>query len=165
MSSTSPHPNARIIGAVYVLYFLTAIFAALLSKGLVVSSDATATASNILAHKLLYPSGIAVGLIANMLYIVLTVLFYGLFEAVNRTVSLLAAFFGVRFPAQNPWRTDDAGRLGLADLCVAAARSLSVSVRSTSRLSGGILTHAMACGEGMALEPLTRIGESVKQCV
>ena len=90
-----PRANARMIGTVYLLYFLTAILAVLLAKGLVVSGDATATATNILVHSHMYESGFAIGLIANMLYIALTALFYGLFEPVNRNMSLLAAFFGL----------------------------------------------------------------------
>jgi len=86
---------ARAIGVVYLLYFLTAFFAAFLTKGLVVSGDAAATASNILAHEALYRSGIAVALIANAFYIALTAYFYGLFEPVNRSMSLLAAFFSL----------------------------------------------------------------------
>lgn len=91
----SPRPNARTIGAVYLLYFLTAFFGAFLTKGLVVPGDAAATANSILAHGDLYRSGFAVGLIANAIYIAVTALFYGLFEPVNRSMSLLAAFFSL----------------------------------------------------------------------
>ncbi len=91
----SPRPNARAIGVVYLLYFLTAFFAAFLMKGLVVSGDAAATAKNILAHEALYRSGFAIDLLANALYIAVTALFYRLFEPVNRSISLLAAFFSL----------------------------------------------------------------------
>jgi hypothetical protein len=91
----SPYPHARTIGVIYLLYFLTAFFAAFLTKGLVVPGDATATAHSILAHEALYRSGFAVDLIANALYIALTALFYRLFEPVNRSISLLAAFFSL----------------------------------------------------------------------
>jgi Domain of unknown function (DUF4386) len=90
----SPNPKVRAIGVVYLLYFLAAVVAVFLTKGLVVS-DAAATANNIVAHEALYRSGFAVGLIANALYIALTAFFYGLFEPVNRSVSLLAAFFSL----------------------------------------------------------------------
>jgi len=91
----SPQPNARTIGVVYLLYFLTAFVGAFLMKGLVVSGDAAATANGILAHEGLYRSGFAVGLIANAIYVAVTALFYRLFEPVNRSMSLLAAFFGL----------------------------------------------------------------------
>lgn len=90
-----PHPNARAIGVVYLLYFLTAFFGAFLMRGLVIPSDAVATANNLLAHETLYRSGFAVNLIANAIYIAVTALFYRLFEPVNRNISLLAAFFSL----------------------------------------------------------------------
>jgi hypothetical protein len=91
----SPRPNARIIGVVYLSYFLTAFLGGFLLKGFVVSGDAAATANSILAHEALYRSGFAVGLIANVLYIAVATLLYGLFEPVNRILSLLAAFVGL----------------------------------------------------------------------
>jgi hypothetical protein len=85
----------RITGVVYLLYFLTAMLAVFLGKGLVVSGDAAATATNLLAHEGLYQSSVSVGLIGTALYITLTVLFYGLFRPVNKTVALLATFFSL----------------------------------------------------------------------
>ena len=91
----SPQPNARTVAVVYLLYFLTALFGAFLTKGLVVPGDAVATANSILAHGALYRSGFAVGLIATAIYIAVTALFYRLFEPVSRSMSLLAAFFSL----------------------------------------------------------------------
>jgi len=95
ISEASPWPSARITGVVYLLYFLTAIFAVVLVRGIVVSGDASATANNILAHQALFQSGFAIGLIGTALYIAVTVLFYGLFRPVNRSIALLAAFFSL----------------------------------------------------------------------
>jgi len=70
-------PRARITGAVYLLYFLTAILAQFfVSRGLGVYGD-------------------AVNLIAYGFYVVLTLLFYYMFKPVNKSLSLLAAFFGL----------------------------------------------------------------------
>lgn len=91
----SPRPRARIIGVVYLLYFLTAVFAEFFMRGLVVSGDAAATANNILAHQPLFRLGLATGLIATAFYIAVTALFYDLFKHVNRSLSLLAAFFSL----------------------------------------------------------------------
>jgi hypothetical protein len=91
----SPRPRARITGVVYLLYFLTAVLAVFLIRGLVVSGDAAATANNILAHERLFRLSVAVGLIGTALYIAVTVRFYGLFKPVNKTVSSLAAFFSL----------------------------------------------------------------------
>jgi hypothetical protein len=91
----SPATQSRLIGVVYLLYFLTAFSAAFLMKGLVIPGDAAATSNNIVAHEALYRSGLAVDLLANVLYIAVTALFYRLFEPVNRSLSLLAAFFSL----------------------------------------------------------------------
>jgi Domain of unknown function (DUF4386) len=91
----SPRPDARTVGFVYLLYFLTAFIGGFLAKGIVVPGDAAATAGNILAHEALYRSGFAVSLIANVIYIAMTALFYRLFAPVNRSMSLLAAFFSL----------------------------------------------------------------------
>jgi hypothetical protein len=95
IAGTSPRPSARTTGVVYLLYFLTAIVGELFLKGIVVDGDATATATNILAHQSLFRLGLATGLIATALYIAVTALFYGLFKPVNRSLSLLAAFFSL----------------------------------------------------------------------
>jgi hypothetical protein len=91
----SPRPSARITGVVYLLYFLTAVLGEFFLKGMVVDGDATATANNLLAHQPLFRLGLATGLIATACYIAVTALFYGLFKPVNRSLSLLAAFFGL----------------------------------------------------------------------
>jgi hypothetical protein len=94
-AEASPRPRARITGVVYLLYFLTAILGELFLKGLVVDGNAAATANNILAHQPLFRLGIATGLIATACYVLVTALFYDLFEPVNRRLSLLAAFFSL----------------------------------------------------------------------
>lgn len=91
----SPRPTARTIGVVYLLYFLTAVFGALLMKGVVVPTDAVATAQNLLAHGSLYRSGWEVGLVGNGLYIAVTALFYGLLAPVNRSLAMMMAFFSL----------------------------------------------------------------------
>ena len=76
--SPSPRaPRARTTGLVYLLYFLTAAFGEFLgSRKLVVYGD-------------------VVNVIGVGFYVALTVLFYLLFKPVNRSVSLLAAFFSL----------------------------------------------------------------------
>jgi hypothetical protein len=95
IAEESPRPGARITGVVYLLYFLTAVFGEFFLRGLVVDGDATATATNILAHMSLFQLGLATGLIAIACYIAVTAFFYGLFKPVNRSLSLLAAFFSL----------------------------------------------------------------------
>jgi Domain of unknown function (DUF4386) len=94
-AETSSRPMARTTGVVYLLYFLTAISGELLISGMIVSADPAATATNILAHERLFRLSFAVGLISTALYIAVTVLFYGLFKPVNKTVALLATFLSL----------------------------------------------------------------------
>ena len=95
IARASRRPRARITGVVYSLYFATAVFAEFFIRGLVVSGDAAATATNILAHQPLFRLGLVTGLIATACYIAVTTLFYELFKPVNRSLSLLAAFFSL----------------------------------------------------------------------
>jgi len=66
-------PRARVNGIVYLLYFLVAIFAQVLT------SQKYVTAGN------------AVNMVAFALYFALALLFYYLFKPVNRYISLIAA--------------------------------------------------------------------------
>jgi hypothetical protein len=91
----SPRPTPRTIGVVYLLYFLTAVAGALLMKGVVVPTDAVATARNLLAHESLYRAGWEVGLVANAFYIAVTALFFGLLARVNRSMAVMMAFFSL----------------------------------------------------------------------
>src|SRR5208282_2822675 len=95
IAEASPRPRARITGVVYLLFFLTVISAEFFVKGLVVDGDAAATANNILAHESLFRVGFAINLIATACYIAVTLLFYDIFKPVNRSLSLLAAFFSL----------------------------------------------------------------------
>ncbi len=90
----SPRPRARMAGVFYLLTFLTGV-AAVPSFKLIVSGDAAATATNILAHEALFHLGFAALLINVACYIAVTLLFYDLFKPVNRSFSLFAAFFSL----------------------------------------------------------------------
>jgi hypothetical protein len=72
-----PRPRARITGVVYLLYFLTAVSAEVFVGG---------------GRLVVYD---AVNLIAYACYIAVTLLFYYMFKPVNRSLSLLAAFFSL----------------------------------------------------------------------
>ena len=77
LAATSPRFKARITGIVYLLYFLTAVSAEVfVGRGRVVLYD-------------------TVSLIANAFYIAVTLRFYSMFKPVNRSLSLLAAFFSL----------------------------------------------------------------------
>src|SRR5258705_8709154 len=96
ITGTSPRTKARITGVFYLLTAVTGIFAqAFVSGKLVVEGDASATATNILAHRDLFELSFAVYLIEMACNIAMTALFYDLLKPVSRSLSLLAAFFGL----------------------------------------------------------------------
>jgi hypothetical protein len=80
MSDHIVRRNARIAGAFYLLTFLTGLPAFFIHSSL----------------------GAALGLIAAMCYIAVTLLFYYLFKPVNRTLSLLAALVSLAGCAIGP---------------------------------------------------------------
>lgn len=93
---TSPGLWARAAGAFYLITIVMGVFAEVFVRGtLVVRDDAAATAANILAHDSLFRLGLVADLIMMACYITVTLLFYDLFKAVGRSLSLLAAFFSL----------------------------------------------------------------------
>jgi hypothetical protein len=99
IDDVSPRARARITGAVYFLFFATAVLSALIPPGLVgpagLPADAASVARRILANKGWYELGVALGLFSTALYVALAGLFYALFKPVSRLLSLLAAFFSL----------------------------------------------------------------------
>lgn len=96
LADMSPKVKARLAGAFYLLTMLGGVFAqGFVSDELVVAGDAAATASNILTHEPLFRLGFAIYLIEMACQITMTVLFYDLLKPVSRSISLLAATFGL----------------------------------------------------------------------
>ena len=95
ITETSPRFKARIAGVFYLLMALPGGLGVFARRGLVVNGDASATATNILAHEPLFRLGFAADILVVACYIVVTVLFYELFKPVNRSISLLAAVFSL----------------------------------------------------------------------
>ena len=87
--------SPRLIGAVYLGFFVTAALGLYLTRGVVSPGDAAATANAIQAHGDLFRAGFAVTLVSNVLYIGVTALFYRFFGPVNWAISLMAAFFSL----------------------------------------------------------------------
>jgi hypothetical protein len=95
-----PRVQARIAGALWLVIIVVSGFAEFFVRGrMVVAGDAAATAANILAHEQLYRFGAA----AVALYVAcdtaVAALLYSVFEPVNRSLSLLAAFFRLAMAA------------------------------------------------------------------
>src|SRR5947207_2487011 len=85
---------ARIAGGFLLLYTATGTWGYSVTRGLD-SGEAASTASNILAHETLFRLAIAANLVSQACFVIVAVLFYGLFKPVDRTVSRLAAFFNL----------------------------------------------------------------------
>lgn len=66
-----------------------------MGTALVVSGDAAATANNILASELSFRLGFVVNLIANVAYIAVVAVLYELLKPAGKTLSLVAACFGL----------------------------------------------------------------------
>jgi len=86
MVAVSPRSRARMIGVVYLLFFLTAVLGA-------VFTPTTLTA--ILAQESAFWVGYALTLISTALYVAVTALLYQLFRPVSRSIALMAAFFSL----------------------------------------------------------------------
>ena len=96
IAGASPRFKARIAGTFYLVTTLTRMFVEIFVRNrLVVSDGAAATAANILAHESLWRWGFAADILAFASYVALTALLYELFKPVNRSVSLVAAFFSL----------------------------------------------------------------------
>src|SRR5438093_12704822 len=100
-AKATPRLKARIAGLFELLEGLTSGFGQVIVPGmLIVSGNAAATAANILARGLLFRFSVLAALIGVACHIAWTFLFYELFNAVNRILSVLTAFFdlvAVRF--------------------------------------------------------------------
>src|SRR5271169_6118150 len=77
IAEESPRCKARITGAVYLAYFLTAIFA------------------EVVVGRGRHVAYVGVNLIADAFYIALALLLYYMFKPVKRSLSLLAALFSL----------------------------------------------------------------------
>ena len=91
----SPLFKARMGGACWLMCFLTSIYALIVNGGVVIPRDAAATATNLLAHEAFFRSGTAALLISTAFYVAATLFVYEVLKPVNRSLSLLAAFFSL----------------------------------------------------------------------
>lgn len=84
----------RTAGVLYLILILTGIYAQFFVRsGLIIPGNAAATANNITSSESLFRIGIASDLIMIICDVVLALIFYVLLKSVNKSLSLLAAFF------------------------------------------------------------------------
>lgn len=96
MNSTKK--TARIAGVLYLVNAVTGFFGIIYVPGrLIVSSNATATADNILASERLFRLGIAAQLICAVEFVYLFWILYRLLGGVNKTHASLMVILGVAF--------------------------------------------------------------------
>lgn len=87
--------KARAGGFFYLLMIPLGVVGTYAKNAIYVSNDAAATAANIVAHASLFQWWVAVDLLVVASYLVVTAILFELFKPVNRTISLLAAFFSL----------------------------------------------------------------------
>lgn len=91
----SPVRQARIAGACWLLCIVAGLAGFMAASPLIVVNDAAATAANILANESLYRLGFAFDLISGASYLGATVFLYYVLKPAGRSLSMLAAFFGL----------------------------------------------------------------------
>jgi len=79
----------------WLIVIIAGGWAFMVTSAMIVHSDAAATAANILASEPSYRFAFVANLIAGACYMGVTVILYDLFKPVNRTLSAIAAAFGV----------------------------------------------------------------------
>ena len=85
----------RIAGLLWLVVIVAGGWSFIVPFTMIVRSDAAATAANVLASEHSYRLAFVANLIAGACYMGVTVILYDLLKPVNRTISMLAAFFGV----------------------------------------------------------------------
>jgi Domain of unknown function (DUF4386) len=94
-STMLPLFKARMGGFCWFMCFLTSIYPMIISGRLIVAGDPATTAANLLANETLFRLGTASLLVSTAFYIGATLFVYEVLRPVNRSLSLLAAFFSL----------------------------------------------------------------------
>jgi hypothetical protein len=98
MSST--HNPGRVAGVIYLLLVVLAPFRLMyIPSALYVRGDATATASNIANHELLFRLGMVSDLLCGTICIFLALALYRLFKGVDQNLAVLMVILGGVLPA------------------------------------------------------------------
>jgi hypothetical protein len=95
MIESSPRSKARVAGGLWWLCIVAGVGGFIAGAPLVVANDAAATAANILGNESLFGLGFVANLISGASYVGVTVFLYYVLKPVSKSLSLLAAFFGL----------------------------------------------------------------------
>ena len=95
IAEESPRVKARKAGGLWLMVIAAGMTAFVIRSPLIVRGDAAATATNILASESLDRLAFIADLVAGVCYLGVTVLLYDLLKPVSRSLSMLAAFFGL----------------------------------------------------------------------
>ena len=99
LTLASPRARGRVAGAVYLLFFLTAVIGALIPPGLTapvaLPTDAAAVASRITGNTTGYELEVAFGIMSTAFYVGLIALLYRLLRPVGATAAVVMGFFGI----------------------------------------------------------------------
>src|SRR5258708_39624730 len=96
IAKSSPQFKARLAGGFFLLTILLGVFAqGFIAERLIVSGDAAATATNILAHRGLFQLGFTLYLIEMACQIAAVALFYILLSPVSYSDALQAALLAL----------------------------------------------------------------------
>lgn len=90
-----PRPSGRVIGVVYLFYFITAVAAVALVRELVVPNRPLDSVANMLAHSAAFRASFALSVLSNLIYLLLATQLYFVFESADRRKSLLALLIAV----------------------------------------------------------------------
>ena len=92
----SKHATARLAGFIYLLVVLTGIYNLLyVPSQLIDIKDATATFENISNNELLFRSGIVVGILSYIFYLILPFVLYKLFRDIHRDIAVVMVILSV----------------------------------------------------------------------
>lgn len=96
LSHRSAQTLSRVIGLLILLSIAAGAFGeSYVPSRLIASSDAAATARNVIEHDALFRWGFAIYLAEALCDVALAVLFYALLRPVSKTIALVSAFFGL----------------------------------------------------------------------
>lgn len=88
--------RARIAGVLWLVVIVTGIFSEMFVRSsLLVRNDGAATSAHILQHQALFRLGVVSDITATACYLAVVAILYGLLKPAGRTVSTVAAAFGI----------------------------------------------------------------------